>query len=71
MIAQFNCTGDWAFYLEGDEVIHEQDYAIIRAAMEKHLDDKEVEALVLIIIIFMVHHQRSHIRRVGIAVHHG
>lgn len=46
MIAQFNCTGDWAFYLEGDEVIHEQDYATIRAAMEKHLDDKEVEALV-------------------------
>ena len=23
MIAQFNCTGDWAFYLEGDEVLHE------------------------------------------------
>lgn len=46
MIAQFNCTGDWAFYLEGDEVIHEQDYAIIRTAMEKHLNDKEVEALV-------------------------
>ena len=20
MIAQFNCTGDWAFYIEGDEV---------------------------------------------------
>jgi glycosyltransferase involved in cell wall biosynthesis len=25
MIAQFNCTGDWAFYLEGDEIIHEND----------------------------------------------
>ena len=25
MIAQFNCTGDWAFYLEGDEVLHEKD----------------------------------------------
>ncbi|RTL00361.1 MAG: glycosyltransferase [Proteobacteria bacterium] len=46
MIAQFNCTGDWAFYLEGDEVIHEKDYATIRAAMEKYLHDKEVEALV-------------------------
>ena len=23
MIAQYNCTGDWAFYLEADEVLHE------------------------------------------------
>lgn len=46
MIAQFNCTGDWAFYLEGDEVIHEKDYGLIRSAMERHLEDKEVEALV-------------------------
>jgi hypothetical protein len=46
MIAQFNCTGDWAFYLEGDEVLHEQDLPAIRAAMEKHLDNPRVEALV-------------------------
>lgn len=46
MIAQFNCSGDWAFYLEGDEVIHEEDAPKIRAAMEKHLANPEVEALV-------------------------
>ncbi len=46
MIAQFNCTGDWAFYLEGDEIIHENDVPLIRAQMAKYLDDKEVEALV-------------------------
>ena len=46
MIAQFNCTGDWAFYLEGDEVIHEKDVPIIRAQMAKYLGDLEVEALV-------------------------
>lgn len=46
MIAQFNCTGDWAFYLEGDEIIHEKDYGLIRATMDKYLNDKEVEALV-------------------------
>ncbi len=46
MIAQFNCTGDWAFYLEGDEIIHEEDAPKIRAAMEKYLHDTEVEALV-------------------------
>lgn len=46
MIAQFNCSGDWAFYLEGDEVIHEQDAPLIRAAMEQHLANPKVEALV-------------------------
>jgi glycosyltransferase involved in cell wall biosynthesis len=45
-IALFNCTGDWAFYLEGDEIIHEDDLPKIRAAMEKHLKDDAVEALV-------------------------
>src|SRR5438445_7922121 len=44
-IALFNCTGDWAFYLEADEVVHEADLPKIRAAMERHLDDPRVEAL--------------------------
>ncbi|MGA3282875.1 MAG: glycosyltransferase [Verrucomicrobiota bacterium] len=44
-IALFNCTGDWAFYLEADEVVHENDLPKIRAAMEKHLNDERVEAL--------------------------
>jgi hypothetical protein len=44
-IALFNCTGDWAFYLEADEVLHESDLPIIRAAMEKHVSDERVEAL--------------------------
>ena len=44
-IALFNCTGDWAFYLEGDELIHEKDIPAMRAAMEKHLDNQRVEAL--------------------------
>jgi len=47
MIAQFNCTGDWAFYIEGDEVYHEKDLLKIRKSMEKHLHDPNVEALVL------------------------
>jgi hypothetical protein len=44
-IALFNCTGDWAFYLEADEVVHEDDLPKIRGAMEKYLNDGRVEAL--------------------------
>jgi hypothetical protein len=45
MIAQYNCTGDWAFYLEGDEVLHEDDIPKIKKSMQDHLDNPEVEAL--------------------------
>ena len=44
-IALFNCTGDWAFYLEADEVVHENDLPAIRSAMERCLNDRRVEAL--------------------------
>lgn len=46
MIAQFNCSGDWAFYLEADEIIHEDDVPLIRAQMAKYLSVTNVEALV-------------------------
>ncbi len=46
MIAQYACTGDWAFYLEGDEVVHEDDLPAIRANVERHHGNPEVEALV-------------------------
>ena len=45
MIAQFNCTGDWAFYLEGDEVLHEKDLGTVHTTMQLHLDNPEIEAL--------------------------
>jgi len=46
MIAQFNCTGDWAFYIEGDEVYHEEDLEKIKNSMLENVDDENVEALV-------------------------
>jgi hypothetical protein len=46
MIAQFNCTGDWAFYIEGDEIYHEDELYKIKKSMELHLHDPDVEALV-------------------------
>ena len=46
MIAHYNCTGDWAFYVEGDEIYHESDLDQIKSSMQKHLSDPGVEALV-------------------------
>jgi hypothetical protein len=46
MIAQFNCTGDWSFYIEGDEVYHEDDLEKIRNSMEMHLNNPNVEGLI-------------------------
>ncbi|WP_458699945.1 glycosyltransferase [Sulfurospirillum sp. 1307] len=46
MIAQFNCIGDWAFYLEGDEVVHENDLPKIKELCEKYKNNKNVEAIV-------------------------
>jgi hypothetical protein len=36
---------DWAFYIQGDECVHEQDLPAIREAMEMYLADKAVEGL--------------------------
>ena len=47
MIAQFNCTGDWLFYIEGDEVYHENELDQISQSMKKHLNNSSVEALVI------------------------
>jgi glycosyltransferase involved in cell wall biosynthesis len=46
MMAQFACTGDWAFYLEGDELVHQAELANIRASVDQHHENPAVEALV-------------------------
>ena len=46
MLAQSQCNGDWAFYLEADEVLHENDLDKIHASMQRHLAQPAVEALV-------------------------
>lgn len=44
-IALDRVKGDWAIYLQADEVLHEKDYTVIRRAMETHLQDHCVEGL--------------------------
>ena len=45
MIAQFNCSGDWLFYIEGDEGYHENELATIYDSMKSNLNDSNVDAL--------------------------
>jgi hypothetical protein len=45
-IALSHCTGDWAFYLQADEVIHEDDLPWIAEVMRAHLHSPEVRGLV-------------------------
>jgi glycosyltransferase involved in cell wall biosynthesis len=46
-IALFNCTGDWAIYLQSDEAIHERDHAQLLGLMSKYRSDDGVEGLVM------------------------
>ena len=44
-IALFNCTGDWAFCVQADEIVHEDDHEMLVRAMERYVDDDRVEGL--------------------------
>jgi len=44
-LAKAHCSGDWLFYLQSDEVVHERDLETIRARCRELLDDREVEGL--------------------------
>lgn len=43
--AAISPDSDWAFYIQGDEVVHEKYLKSIRESMLKHLDNKEVDGL--------------------------
>ncbi len=44
-LAREACSGDWLFYLQSDEVVHEKHLENIRERCRELLDDKEVEGL--------------------------
>lgn len=57
------CTGDWAFYIQADEVVHERDLPRIEARLRRHLDEPRVEGLLFDYIHFFGdydHVQTSH-----------
>jgi glycosyltransferase involved in cell wall biosynthesis len=41
------CSGDWCFYIQADEVVHEKYLPEIKKNLEKYLDEKNVEGFAL------------------------
>ena len=44
-IALDHCKGDWAFYIQADEVLHEDDLPVLRRAMAEHAGNLKVKGL--------------------------
>jgi len=44
-LAAISPDADWAFYIQGDEVVHEQYHTTIRQAMEQYKDAPDVDGL--------------------------
>ena len=40
-----SCSGDWCFYIQADEVLHEKYLPVVQSAMEKHLPDARIDGL--------------------------
>ncbi|MGN6133540.1 MAG: glycosyltransferase family 2 protein [Aureliella sp.] len=48
------CQGDWCFYIQADEVLHENDLDRIDSAMRRHIDRPSIDGL-----SFRYHHFRA------------
>jgi hypothetical protein len=44
-VALAQCTGDWCFYVQADEAVHEDDLPCVKQCMEQNLGRREVEGL--------------------------
>lgn len=44
-LAAVSPDADWAFYIQGDEVLHEQSIPVVKQAMQQYLNDKSVDGL--------------------------
>jgi len=44
-LAKERCSGDWLLYLQGDEVLHEDDLETLRQSCERWLDEPRVEGM--------------------------
>ena len=60
-IAMKACTGDWLLYLQGDEVLHDEDLPEIKNRCLEFLDCPEVEGLVFDYLHFWGDYQHYHL----------
>lgn len=60
-IAKSHCSGDWLFYLQADEVVHEKYLSVIRQRCEEFLDDPLVEGLLFQYVHFWGDYQRRQV----------
>ena len=62
-LAKQACKGDWLFYLQNDEVVHEDDHDRIKEACYRYLHDAEIEGLLFEYLHFWGdyhHHHQAH-----------
>jgi len=59
-VALERCTGDWAFYIQADEVLHEKYLPVVRECMERNLERREVEGLLFDYVHFWGSYDRYH-----------
>jgi hypothetical protein len=62
-IAKAECTGDWLFYLQADEAVHEKYHSEIKEKCTKYLNDDRVEGFLFKYIHFWGdydHYQHEH-----------
>ena len=62
-IAKSHCTGDWLFYVQSDEVVHEKYLPLIRNKCEEYKENENIEGFLFKYIHFWgdyYHYQHSH-----------
>ncbi|MCK4662144.1 MAG: hypothetical protein KAT68_04720 [Bacteroidales bacterium] len=63
-IAKNACSGDWLFYIQSDEAVHEKDLPTIKQACEKYIDNDNVEGFLFKYFHFwgdFWHYHKNHV----------
>lgn len=59
-IAKAHCNGDWLFYIQADEAIHEEKLDMIKNKCEQYFEDKRVEGFLFDYYHFWGNYERYH-----------
>lgn len=62
-LALSHCSGDWAVYIQADEVLHENDLPAIRERLLWHLDDRRVEGMLFDFVHFYANYHTCGVGR--------